>query len=202
MTSATAVDCFARGTMREMMECTAGKATPSPSPSATRASSSCGAPARAAAGVRKVASDQAPRPAARTGLPPRRSAICPPCWRAHSRRGRASARVQRVQTVVCVCACQHLRGSVADEEAGEHPPANGRPRGAVASARQAGAPARRRARSGGAPLERLAPPELGRHAQHSRADVRAVGVCVCEREGVCVVKFWRTGATLGAPHTR
>ncbi len=192
--------------MREMMECTAGKATPSPSPNATRASSSCGAPARAAAGVRKVASDQAPRPAARTGLPPRRSAICPPCWRAHSRRGRASARVEqvRVRAECRACACQHLRGGVADEEAGEHPPANGC--GSVAQSRQHGRQARLLA---GAPAAATHPSNVLLHPNSGAMLSTAVlmfdrSASAFASERACR-QVWRTGATFGAPavtHTR
>ena len=61
-----------------MMEWMAGKATPSPSPIATRMSSSMGTPSAAAPGVSAVVRLHAVTPSASTPLPPCASASAPP----------------------------------------------------------------------------------------------------------------------------
>lgn len=59
--------CYVRTYLDEtyspIMECTAGKATPSPAPSRTRAAMAGPSPWAAAAGVRKVKRDQRRMPA-------------------------------------------------------------------------------------------------------------------------------------------
>lgn len=86
----------------------AGKATPSPSPMATRMATSAGTPSAAASGVKRVQRDQAVTPTASTPFPPYLSARDPAEEGGGRGRGDAVSACSRA-LLEAVCSCYQSR---------------------------------------------------------------------------------------------